>query len=54
MVRMTYLRWIALACFLVAFGGTFTASYEEHRYLSVILWAVGMVCLALSWRRERA
>jgi hypothetical protein len=54
MVKMTYLRWIALACFLVGFAVTFTASYEEHHYLWLAVWALGMVCLVISWKRERA
>ena len=47
-----YLRWIALACFLADLAATFTAFYAQHRYLWLALWAVGMVSLVLSWRRE--
>jgi hypothetical protein len=51
---MRYLRWIAVACFLAAFAATFTAFYTDHHYLWLSLYAVGMVCVVLSWRRERA
>ena len=52
MVRMTYLRWIALTCFVLGFGATFTSYYEEHHYLWLTVWAMGMACLVFSWRRE--
>jgi general stress protein CsbA len=51
--HMTCLRWFALALFVVSFAATFTSFYEEHHYLWLSLWAVGMLCLVLSWRRER-
>ena len=51
---MTYLRWIAAVCFLADFAVTFTPFYREHHYVWLALYVVGMVCLMLSWRRERA
>jgi hypothetical protein len=51
---MTYLRWIAVTCFVVDFAATFTTFYKNYHYLWLSLFVVGMVCLVLSWRRERA
>ena len=52
MVKMTPLRWLALVFFVAAFAATFTSAYQDHQNLWLGVWAMGMVCLVLSWRRE--
>ena len=47
---MRYVRWFAIIFFAAGFAATFT----RYHYLWVGLWALGMFCLLIWIRRERA